>query len=305
MLFIPYKFDLSLNRIPFVTILVCLVCIGIYSKQYANEADFQKRTIYYCSTALSNIEIMAMEKTFGNASPETCSKLMFELAVSSKPEVLINEYAAESIKFAGFSEADSKIYIEDMLLDKYEGYQRAVPPLHTKQLWYVPESWDPVTMVTSTFSHGSWDHLIGNLLFFYAFAAAVELIIGTLGFLSVILTMAFGTNVAYSLAMMPVADPLPTVGLSGVVMGMIAMLTFFLPTAKIRCFYWFIIKIGTVAVSAWFLALVFIGLDVHTLVTQEEMGGVNLVAHVSGAFLGFTLGAIFFRAQKREIVIDR
>ena len=87
-------------------------------------------------------------------------------------------------------------------------------------------------------------------------------------------------------------------------MGMIAMLTYFLPTAKIRCFYWFLIKIGTVAVSAWLLALIFIGVDVYTLLSQEEMGGINLVAHVSGAFLGFALGFAFFRKQKRNIVID-
>jgi len=303
-LFIPYKFDLALNRVPYLTILICLICIGVYSQQYANESKFYKQSMYYCSTSLSNIERMAMQKTFGDASPETCLDLMIELAVSTKPESLISDYAEESEKFAGFSEADSKIYIHDFLLDKYQGYKRSVPELKTKSLWYVPDSWNPVTMVTSTFSHGSWDHLIGNLIFFYAFAAAVELIIGSLAFFGVIIAMAFGTNIAYSLAMMAAANPLPTVGLSGVVMGMIAMLTFFLPTAKIRCFYWFIIKIGTVAVSAWFLALIFIGLDIHTLLTQDEMGGINLIAHVSGAFLGFFMGAIFFRKQRREIVID-
>jgi len=118
------------------------------------------------------------------------------------------------------------------------------------------------------------------------------------------MAMAFGTNVSYSLAMMAVEDPLPTVGLSGVVMGMIAMLAYFLPTAKIRCFYWVLIKIGTVAVSAWFLALVFIGVDFYTLLTQDDMGGVNLVAHVSGGILGFVFGVAFFRKQKRQIVID-
>lgn len=260
--------------------------------------------MYYCSTSLSNVERMAMQKTFGDASPQTCLNLMVELALSTKPESLISGYADESEKFAGFSEADSKIFINDFLTEKYQGYKRFVPELKTKALWYVPDSWNPVTMVTSTFSHGSWDHLIGNLIFFYAFAAAVELIIGSLAFFGVIIAMAFGTNVAYSLAMMAASNPLPTVGLSGVVMGMIAMLTFFLPTAKIRCFYWFIIKIGTVAVSAWILALIFIGLDIHTLLTKDEMGGINLIAHVSGAFLGFFIGAVFFRKQRREIVID-
>jgi len=304
MLFIPYKFDLNLSRIPYLTIIVCLICIGVYSQQYVNAGEFEKRSYFYCAAKLSTVEQMAMEKTFGDASPDTCLGLMFELALSDEPIVLIREYAAESEKFAGFSEADSKIYIEDFLLEKYRGYQRSVPAYQTKALWYVPDSWNPVTMVTSTFSHGSWDHLIGNLLFFYAFAAAVELVIGSLALFGVIIAMAFGTNVAYSLAMMSAANPLPTVGLSGIVMGMIAMLTYFLPTAKIRCFYWFLIKIGTMAVSAWVLALIYIGVDVFTLLSQDQMGGVNLIAHVSGAALGFLLGFALFRKQKRQIVID-
>ena len=304
MLFIPFKFDLGLAKIPYLTILVCMLCIGVYTQQYINEGQFEKRSVYYCAMKLSNVEVMAMEKTFGDASPDTCLALMFELELSDNPEEIIKEYAAESEKFAGFSEDDSKLFIEDFLLDKYHGYQQSVPTYKTKELWYVPDSWDPMTMVTSTVSHGSWDHLVGNLLFFYAFAAAVELVVGSLAFFGVIIAMAFGTNVAYSLAMMSVENPLPTVGLSGVVMGMIAMLTYFLPTAKIRCFYWFLIKIGTVAVSAWLLALIFIGVDVYTLLSQEDMGGINLVAHVSGAFLGFALGFAFFRKQKRNIVID-
>lgn len=304
MLFIPYKFDLSLSKVPYLTILVCLLCIGIYSQQHVNAGEFEKKSYYYCAANLSTVEQMAMNKTFGDASPDTCLDLMFELALSDEPETVIHEYASESDKFAGFSEADSKIFIEDFLLEKYRGYTRSVPAYQTKELWYVPDSWNPVTMVTSTFSHGSWDHLIGNLLFFYAFAAAVELVIGSLALFGVIIAMAFGTNVAYSLAMMSATNPLPTVGLSGIVMGMIAMLTYFLPTAKIRCFYWFLVKIGTMAVSAWILALIYIGVDVYTLLSQDEMGGINLVAHVSGAFLGFALGFAFFRKRKRDIVID-
>ena len=304
MLFIPYKFDLSLSKVPYLTILVCLVCIGVYTQQYLNEGEFEKRSLYYCAANLSTVERMAMEKTFGDASAEACLDLMFELELSDEPEKVIKEYAAHSDKFAGFSEADSRIFIEDFLLERYTGYKRSVPPYHTKALWYVPDSWNPVTMVTSTFSHGSWDHLIGNLLFFYAFAAAVELVIGSAAFLGVIFAMAFGTNVAYSLAMISAENPLPTVGLSGVVMGMIAMLTYFLPTAKIRCFYWFLIKIGTVAVSAWILAAIYIGVDVYTLLSQDDMGGVNLIAHVSGAAMGFLLGFALFRKQKRQIAID-
>ena len=304
MFFIPYKFDLALTRLPLLTILICLICCGIYLQQHLNAVEHFNKSAYFCAKSRSNVERMAMEKSLGDASPEACLELMYELALADDPEETIATYAERSKKFAAFSEADSKLYIQGFLADEFRSYQAAVPTLKTKELWYAPDSWNPVTMVTSTFSHGGWDHLVGNLFFFYAFAAAVELIIGSAAFLAVVMAMAFGTNVSYSIAMLAVDDPLPTVGLSGVVMGMIAMLAYFLPTAKIRCFYWVLIKIGTVAVSAWFLALIYIGVDFWTLLTQEDLGGVNLVAHVSGAALGLLFGIAFFRKQKRQIIID-
>ena len=304
MLFFPYKFDLSLKQIPFLTILVSLICLGVYTKQYANESEYAEKTQWFCAKNRTNVARMALEKSIGDSSVSRCVELMFELGVADNPERIIKSYAEHSRSFAGLSDEDSQLYIEDFLLDEFRTYRARVPALTTKALWYAPRSWDPVTMVTSSFSHGSWDHVIGNLLFFYAFAAAVELIVGSLAFFGVIMVMVFGTNISYSLAMLSVQDPLPTVGLSGIVMGMIAMLAFFMPTAKVRCFYWILIKIGTVAISAWLLALVYIGLDVFTLMTQDEMGGVNLIAHVSGAIIGFLLAALFFRRQRREIAIE-
>lgn len=304
MLLFPYRFDLALRRVPFLTIFVCLLCIGIYTKQYLNESEFTEKTHWFCSTSRSHIEQLALEKSIGDASAYRCVEFMYELGVADDPQKTIDSYAEDSRSFAGLSDEDSRVYIKDFLNEEYRSYRSRVPAYATKELWYSPGSWDPVAMITSSFAHGSWDHLIGNLVFFFAFAAAVELLIGSLAFAATIMVMVFGTSVAYSLAMMSVADPRPTVGLSGIVMGMIAMLAYFMPTAKIRCFYWFIIKIGTVAVSAWILALFFVGLDIYTLMTQEEMGGVNLIAHVSGAVIGVLMAAIFFRKQRREILID-
>ncbi len=304
MLFFPYKFDMNLEKVPFLTIFVALVCIAIYMQQFLNEAEFIEKSQWFCTKKRSHVETLALEKSLGSASADRCLELMFELGTSDDPEEIISEYAENSKDFAGLSSEDSKAYIHDFLKEEYRTYRARVPVLTTKELWYQPDSWNPFTMVTSSFSHGSWGHLIGNLVFFYAFAAAVELMIGPLAFFIVIMAMAFGTNVSYSLAMMSVEDALPTVGLSGIVMGMIAMLAFFMPTAKVRCFYWFIIKFGTVAVSTWVLAAFFIGLDIWTLMTQEELGGVNLIAHVSGAAIGLVLGVIFFRRHRREIDVD-
>jgi membrane associated rhomboid family serine protease len=87
------------------------------------------------------------------------------------------------------------------------------------------------------------------------------------------------------------------VGLSGVVMGMIALFVFFIPMARVKCFLWLIVIYRRFAVPAWLLATWYIGWDIYAL-TKSGNPGVNLVAHVSGAAIGFLVGVVFFRAKR-------
>ncbi|MEJ2622538.1 MAG: rhomboid family intramembrane serine protease [Candidatus Thiodiazotropha sp.] len=304
MFFLPYKLDLCLKKIPFLTIIVMLICLVIYIKQANNEQDFVQKTDQFCMAKRTNFERMVLKKALGDSSPQRCVALMNELSTADDPQKHIAAYSEKSERIAGYTPQDSHDYMQRFLNKEYSRYRDAVPPLTTQQLWYSPHTWDPVTMLTSNFAHGSWDHILGNLLYFFIFGAAVELIIGSAAYFVVILVLSFGTSLSYSIAMMNVTDALPTVGLSGVVMGMIAMLSYFMPSSKILCFYWFLIKIGVVGVSTWILALLYIGIDTYTLITVEEMGGINLVAHVSGAAIGFLLALALFRRHKARISVE-
>jgi len=301
MFFLPFKFDMELYRLPVVTILVCLLCLAIYWGQHANEREYFSKTEIFCETPRSNIERMMLEKVTRGAGSEACLEIVSTLSLAEDRDVAMEGFVAQSEPFVGYSDEESRAYTELLITRIYDSYRRAVPPLETKELWYHPHSWDPWSMVTASFAHGSWGHVIGNLFFFFAFAATVEVLVGPLIFIGTIMTMAFGTGVSYSIAMANVAEALPTVGLSGIVMGMMALFTFFLPTGRIKCFYWILIKIGTVSIPAWLLTLWFVGFDAYTLFTQEEQSGINLVYHVSGAAIGFLIGIIFLRHKRRQI----
>lgn len=47
----------------------------------------------------------------------------------------------------------------------------------TENLMYYPDSWNPVKMVASSLAHGDWMHLTGNMIFFLAFAPALEILL--------------------------------------------------------------------------------------------------------------------------------
>ena len=66
MLFLPFKFDMQLYRLPFVTISICVLCLGIYWGQDANQREYFAKTESFCETSRSNIERMMLEKVTGD-----------------------------------------------------------------------------------------------------------------------------------------------------------------------------------------------------------------------------------------------
>ena len=172
----------------------------------------------------------------------------------------------------------------------------------TESLLYYPDSWNPLSMVSAVFAHaGSW-HLLGNLVFFMAFAPALEILVGSspryIGFM---LFVALVTGISYSLwTAINAAEPVPTLGFSGVVMGVIGLSAYLMPQARIRVFCWLLIwKIFFV--PAWILAVIYIGLDAWHMFSSQDFGGINLVAHVSGGLAGYAYGLLWLKDRKQEI----
>jgi membrane associated rhomboid family serine protease len=173
----------------------------------------------------------------------------------------------------------------------------------TEKLMYFPQSWNPLTMVTASFAHGGWLHLIFNLIFFLAFTPALEAIIGsTARFIGIIVILSFVVGVCYSLwVALGLTEPLPTLGFSGVVMGFIGLSAYLMPNARIRVFWWFIVFWKTFYIRAWIVALFFIGIDAWKMFSMADFQGVNLVAHVAGGVSGYLYGMFFLAERKQEI----
>ncbi|MDH3387601.1 MAG: rhomboid family intramembrane serine protease [Gammaproteobacteria bacterium] len=172
----------------------------------------------------------------------------------------------------------------------------------TDSLMYYPDSWNPLNMVTSAFAHAGFWHLFGNLVFFMAFAPALEILIASsLRFAALILFLALVTGLAYSLSIVVSgSEAVPTLGFSGVVTGMIGLSAYLMPHARVRVLCWLILLWKTFFVPAWVLAAIYIGLDAWTLLGADEHGGVNLVAHVFGGIGGYVFGLLWLKERREE-----
>lgn len=297
-MFLPIKPDFPLPRFPWLTALVCLVCVLVYVQQSRNWSEYQYEAIGYCEVPRSRLTDIVLQQISATEDGNPCLETLLAIDYADDPDAAIRELADHVRPLAGFDPAESRDYVVNMLTEEFRRYRIAVPAVPDRNLAYHSASWNPLLMITSSFSHGSWSHLIFNLVFFIAFATAMEVLIGGLSFIGVIVAVSLFTATFSSLSGIAAGQHFSTLGLSGVVMGMIGLYAYVMPRGRIRCFYWFVVFFGTAAVPAWALALWFVGGDIVTLFTSEDHGVVDVLSHVTGGIAGYLYGVLLLRKAR-------
>lgn len=305
MLFFPYKVDINLRRLPLLTILICIICMVVYYFQYKNNFLVERAAVKFCEVNKEKLFGVVVEKITPPKTVRNCAKLIYSIHVSDKPQQKIASLADEYHVFDSLNFAQGKALVENILSEEYGKFQKTAPRSLTSQLFYAPQSFSLLHMLSASISHGGVMHLLGNLFFFFAFAASVEIVVGMFAFSLIVVTLAIGTNLSYSAVMFANPDALPTLGLSGVVMGMIGLFVFLLPTARIRCFFWLLVIVRILRVPAWVLAAWYVSWDVFQWFYTQGESNVNVVAHVSGAVLGLLVGVVFYRNKRPTITASK
>lgn len=309
-MFLPVKPDFRLPRFPWATAFVCLVCILVFSSQLTNEYEYRSAVDDFCSMPRSRIETMVLKQIHHNHDFEYCDDVPYVLLHADDEQETIEKLMSGMRPLSGFDLAESREYVTGILQDELSNYRRLVPPDPDEGLAYYSESWNPITMVTSSFAHGGWSHIVFNLIFFIAFGTMVEMLISTVSFFSLIIAVSLITGVFTSISAMANGQMVSSVGLSGVVMAMMGLSAFLIPRGKIRCYYWFIVIFGSVAVPVWVLVLWYLGGDIYALFAFEDHGAINVMAHVTGGLAGYAFGFLFLkgarqRAEGIQMTLDR
>jgi membrane associated rhomboid family serine protease len=153
------------------------------------------------------------------------------------------------------------------------------------------------TPITSMFLHGGWGHLLGNLLFFWVFGNNVEDSMGRVRFL--VFYLVCGVIAAASHVVLDPASPVPTVGASGAISGVLGAYLILYPHVRVRMLFWFLFFIRIFRVPAWavllwwFLWQLVSGLPQLMTVNPEVSGGVAVWAHIGGFVAGVVLVKLF------------
>jgi rhomboid family protein len=150
-----------------------------------------------------------------------------------------------------------------------------------------------ITILTAMFMHGSWSHVIGNMIFLWAFAPEIEDAMGRGRYLVFYLVGGLVAMLAQVLA-----DPhstVPNLGASGAIAAVMGAFLVTYPRDQIRTllFIFVFARIrfipAALLIGFWFLTQLF-----HAgAVAHVQTGGVAYLAHIGGFIFGAATARLF------------
>lgn len=155
-----------------------------------------------------------------------------------------------------------------------------------------------ITILTAMFMHGSWSHIIGNMIFLWAFGPEIEDAMGRGRYLTFYL---IGGLVAM-LAQIA-ADPhstVPNLGASGAIAAVMGAFIVTYPRDQIKSvLFIFLFARITLIPAALLIGFWFLTQLVHAgAVAQVQTGGVAYLAHVGEFIFGAATARLFERTRQ-------
>jgi membrane associated rhomboid family serine protease len=156
-----------------------------------------------------------------------------------------------------------------------------------------------ITLLTAMFMHAGWIHIIGNMVFLYAFGPGIEDAMGRPRYLAFYLLSGLVASLA-QIAAAP-SSSVPNLGASGAIAGVMGAFLITYPRDQIRTvlLFGFSARITVVPaallIGLWFLIQLFSQVGA---VADVQTGGVAYTAHVGGFIFGAITARLFEGFQR-------
>ncbi|MDH5517259.1 MAG: rhomboid family intramembrane serine protease [Gammaproteobacteria bacterium] len=282
----PYSNKVSFSKIPVISYFIVFVCLLVFYFQYQSNRDFKADASSFC-------QLLQQQKTADELDKMQSDNYLCQLMIrriDERPDLTIRQILDEYFWFQDYTNPQITI-MSGFIEQHYAKFSHLYSGQIDKELMYFPDAPELLKMLTSAVAHADILHISGNLIFFMAFAPAVEIVLASSWlYITCSLLIIVFTSLAYSASVLITGDALPALGLSGLVMGMMGLFAALMPQQKINVFVWLLLLVRSISVPAWILMLWYIGIDSLSLLSDSADGSINLVAHISGGIGGYALG---------------
>ena len=169
-----------------------------------------------------------------------------------------------------------------------------------------PEPWG-VSWFTAMFLHGSWDHILGNMLFLAIFGKNVEDAFGHVRYLAFYVAGGFVASMTQAIVTLlagSAADGrVPTLGASGAIAAVLGAYFVLYPNSRVLTLVFvFLVRIPAwVFLGVWFLYQLVEG-NFGLLSASANGGGVAFFAHIGGFVFGYFVARLAAGAGSRSLI---
>jgi membrane associated rhomboid family serine protease len=160
----------------------------------------------------------------------------------------------------------------------------------------------PVDAVTSMFMHGSWIHIIGNMLFLWIFGNNVEDRLGRARFVAFYFAAGFAATAMQTFVTLRFGTLedgfIPNVGASGAIAGVLGAYFLLYPNARVLSIVILVVVLvpfevpAVVFLGVWILFQLWQGGFDLLAPTGSGSGGIAFFAHIGGFAFGLLVGLV-------------
>jgi len=175
-------------------------------------------------------------------------------------------------------------------------YMATLPPRQEEafviKYGIIPDYFRASALLTSMFLHGGWLHVLGNMWFLFIYGRNVEDIMGSTKFLAFYLLCGVIGGVAH--VFLNPYSPVPTVGASGAIAGVMGAYLIKFPRARIVTLVPIFVFLTTFEIPAFLLLIYWFAIQFLSGLgsvgySQVSQGGTAWFAHVGGFVAGMLL----------------
>jgi membrane associated rhomboid family serine protease len=292
MLIIPLARKLDWRRPPLITLLLILANLLIYAvSENRDQQSFERAVRYFLHSPLAQIEPpLYIRYLHDERSLEEEQRLREALRQGEDGVVEVLEAIQDDPGFLALLHA-SRIVTPSA--PRYAEWRNARSEFD--RLWqgrvaerygFVPAHHAALTFVTCQFMHGSWEHVIGNMVVLFVVGFMVEAALGWWRFLAGYLLTGVAAAAVFWAAHPDSSTPL--IGASGAVSGVVGMYTAIFGLRRIDFFYFVLVYFDYVKAPALIVLGLWVGNEAFQLLTDSE-SHVAYLAHIGGLVSGALL----------------
>ena len=155
-----------------------------------------------------------------------------------------------------------------------------------------------ITILTSMFLHGSWSHILGNMVFLWAFGPEIEDAMNPLRYSAFYLLGGLVATLA-QVATSP-GSTVPSLGASGAIAAVMGAFLVTYPRDQIRTLLVIVVFVRITFIPAALLIGVWFVIQLFSVgaVANVQTGGVAYMAHIGGMVFGALTARLFVDSRR-------